>query len=625
MRRFSLTLTLLSILLFLVVARSAQADDPQPFPPLAGDVRLPPLARGGIGPLGVNGPDPYNTSQYLVGKVAVSVIIAESDGSIDPDTQTWTAAEISQVHQEVIDGVTWWAAREAQADLTFAFDFYDAQPTGYEPTAHPSDFDDWRVEILNDLGYSETDSVAGTFHLNRDAREAHNAKWAFTVWVVKGNTFSDGGWAYSYLTGPYIQMTSNNAGYTLSNMDMVTAHEMGHIFGARDQYAGVETCGTSSGYYEQPTWNIEGSACDQGQSDIMRDPWNAYPGGLLTTWTAAQVGWLDANTNGVIDAIDDDATWSNLISVTVEIGQSTDALSLARNTGGSTWSEAGLHRLAHTGGRSFGMPDRSYLPTSGKTRYAPGESYTWNFSLTAPTTAGVYTGTWQMINEETHTFGQPLTVTVTAIAGTLTGVVWHDRDGDGGQDAGEPGLPGSVIELSTGVTATTDAGGVYTFTNLASGSYVLTQTNPAGYPYDSTANRFTLVVTAGETSAADFGDMAPLTVAGRLWLDQDDDGVYDAGESPVTGTVQALNGNGTTVVTETVTLADGTYSLAVPPHAGLVVRAVPGGDYISSRTHDTTGYPAGGTMTANFPAQEQPTYRVYLPIRVLSKSGLHSD
>ena len=415
MKRLLIIVLLLPFILLLIRPAVAQGPEAPPFPPLAGDVRLPSLARGGIGLLSANGPDPYNTSRYLTDKVAVSVIIAESDGSIDPDTQTWTAAEIAQVHQEVTDGVTWWAAREAQAALSFVFDFYDAQPTGYEPTAHPSDFDAWRVEILNDLGYSETDSVTGTFHLNRDARQAHNAKWAFTVWVVKGDTFTDGRWAYSYLNGPYIQMTSHNAGYTLANMDMVTAHEMGHIFGARDQYAGIETCGTPSGYYEQPTWNIASSACDQGQSDIMRDPWNAYPGGLLTQWTAAQVGWPDANGNGVIDAIDDDATWSNPLSVTVEIGQSANALSLAQNTGGSTWSEAGLYRLAHTGGRSFGMPDRSYLPTSGKSRYAPGESYIWNFSLTAPDVAGVYTGTWQMVNEETHLFGEPLTVTVTAI------------------------------------------------------------------------------------------------------------------------------------------------------------------------------------------------------------------
>jgi uncharacterized repeat protein (TIGR01451 family) len=60
--------------------------------------------------------------------------------------------------------------------------------------------------------------------------------------------------------------------------------------------------------------------------------------------------------------------------------------------------------------------------------------------------------------------------------------VWNDTDGDGGQDAGEPGIPGVTVTLTgttssgTPVTLTTvtNGSGNYTFTDLATGTYKLT-------------------------------------------------------------------------------------------------------------------------------------------------------
>jgi uncharacterized repeat protein (TIGR01451 family) len=73
--------------------------------------------------------------------------------------------------------------------------------------------------------------------------------------------------------------------------------------------------------------------------------------------------------------------------------------------------------------------------------------------------------------------------------------VWQDDDADGIQDAGEPGIPGVTVTLSsralgstgsyTVVTSvTTDADGFYTFGNLAAAQYridILTQTALTGY------------------------------------------------------------------------------------------------------------------------------------------------
>jgi hypothetical protein len=71
--------------------------------------------------------------------------------------------------------------------------------------------------------------------------------------------------------------------------------------------------------------------------------------------------------------------------------------------------------------------------------------------------------------------------------------VWYDLDGNGRQDAGEPGVPGVTVNLFTtgqsctdtpAATLITDINGRYMFTGLAAGNYFVCfdlSTLPAGY------------------------------------------------------------------------------------------------------------------------------------------------
>ena len=63
----------------------------------------------------------YDTSEYLMGKVAVNIIFVESDGMIAPKTETgnWTTAKKNAVVTGVTQAMTWWAARNSAASLSF--------------------------------------------------------------------------------------------------------------------------------------------------------------------------------------------------------------------------------------------------------------------------------------------------------------------------------------------------------------------------------------------------------------------------------------------------------------------------------------------------------------------------
>jgi hypothetical protein len=74
-------------------------------------------------------------TEYMAGTVAVDVIMPESDGSIDPNTEDWTPEEEAEVVSKITICMDWWGARavERSVPLTFYLRFHYRVPTGYEP------------------------------------------------------------------------------------------------------------------------------------------------------------------------------------------------------------------------------------------------------------------------------------------------------------------------------------------------------------------------------------------------------------------------------------------------------------------------------------------------------------
>ena len=260
-------------------------------------------------------PSYYQTSDYMIGDVAVGIILPESDGSGDPSTEDWTAAERQLVYNEIAAACNWWAAREPRAHLRFFYDDHFSNPvsTLYEPINHPhSDQGLWIGDVMGKLGYSASSYFTRVRDYNNALRQTYGTDWAFTIFVVDSsndgdNYFSDGYFAYAYLGGPFMVMTYGNNGYGPGNMDAVTAHEMGHIFLALDQYASArQTCTRRSGYLSVENQNSQYGGCSSNESSIMRGQVWPYSQGAVDLYARGQIGWWDSNTNGVLDPVDTD-------------------------------------------------------------------------------------------------------------------------------------------------------------------------------------------------------------------------------------------------------------------------------------------------------------------------------
>lgn len=142
---------------------------------------------------------------------------------------------------------------------------------------------------------------------------------------------------------------------------------------------------------------------------------------------------------------------------------------------------------------------------------------------------------------------------------TLGDFVWDDLNGNGQQEAGEPGIPSVPVLLTqpdgTTLATTTNANGIYTFTQLLPNStytvsfgtlagYLPTVTNNGSDTADSDPVQGQVVVTLGDNDdvTIDAGFIRPVTVGDRVWYDNNHNGRQDdvVSEPGVVGVVATL-------------------------------------------------------------------------------------
>ncbi len=181
--------------------------------------------------------------------------------------------------------------------------------------------------------------------------------------------------------------------------------------------------------------------------------------------------------------------------------------------------------------------------------------------------------------------------------------VWLDSNRNGVQDAGEAGVAGVKVILldasgnPTGITATTDANGNYSFNDLKPGTYSVQfdkTTLPANYVFTTAGQGATDTgsdadVVTGKTAPVTLnsGDhnndvdagivVVQATVGNRVWEDSNGNGVQDAGEQGVDGATVSLKDASGNVVGTVVTHDGGQYSFTVDPGTYTVSVAPPSG------------------------------------------------
>jgi hypothetical protein len=252
-----------------------------------------------------------DTSEYMVGRVAVPILFPDSDGSIDPDHYDWTPALRDSVVRSAVRGFLKWTAIASSrgVPLTFLLEVEPISPTRYEPIDRPvADEQLWIEDSLEPLVGYRSDAVAMAYELANAARARLGTHWTALLFAVQNDTdpdgkFLDGIGEHAMLGGPYFVVMVKQSNFGSATLDFYIEHEMTHMFWALDEYPANNAwwaCTLRTGYFDQGNTNSDvpiAGYCGIRQQCFMK---GNYPDSLCAA-SGRQIGWVDLDGTGVLD------------------------------------------------------------------------------------------------------------------------------------------------------------------------------------------------------------------------------------------------------------------------------------------------------------------------------------
>ena len=154
---------------------------------------------------------------------------------------------------------------------------------------------------------------------------------------------------------------------------------------------------------------------------------------------------------------------------------------------------------------------------------------------------------------------------------SISGIKYHDINGNGTKDPDEVGINGWKIVLDIydpqgsdiiGThNVTTDANGTYSIDGLGKGKFVLWEDNRAGWiKTEPIGENYTIILNDTNRSEMDFGNWGNSKISGLAWKDISIDGILDDGESGFPNVVVALFTSDGRFLASRTTGPDGSYS-----------------------------------------------------------------
>jgi hypothetical protein len=409
-----------------------------------------------------------DTGGFLLGDVTATVVLLESTGAAS--SEDWTVDSIAAVKANVEEALTWWqdtlADQQSVHSVQFLTDYqYTDNPvaTALEPIAERSNlYTTWVNDFLDEAGANTFDGISADMRKYNDAqRIEHGTNWGFTIFVVNDENDADGMFAeggsfrraFAFSGGRYLVVPAGRPASTI-------AHEMGHIFWARDEYSGAGSYLQKRGYYDAQNLNAADNpqVGFSQQDSIMASGTllaNAYANHTSSDSSLKMLGWQDSDGDGVFDVLDvphsiigtgyiDQVGGDFIFTGTAKVG-----LLLNRNSSGFQ-SDMTINQIDRI---EYRIDQGAWI-----TSLTPaGVNANVQFSFAVPVggqqveirSSSFDAGTGMLVTESNRIsfdLGERNVVTDTGLAG----FVWVDVDSDGVWDPDEAGLSDVAVRLVDG-------------------------------------------------------------------------------------------------------------------------------------------------------------------------------
>lgn len=258
------------------------------------------------------GADFYQTSEWMLGKIAVGVILPEYAGG------SYSISEITSINEQIRGAMDFWAAqaRVVVPGARFVYHLNNRVPVNFDfLTDQPRIAEDeWIPEALGEMGFHwlpERDASYPAYEYVDSIRTAFETEWGFCIFLPKAPSFRAEFDAYSRFGGPYVVAPSGikkDSGWLVAGhvwLTHVLIHEVGHLFWALDESCEsgfCVPCHIRSGYLN--IWNKNSMnrdyTCDPDHVSCCME----IPIAKACEYTLAMMGIRDRDEDDIPDVLD---------------------------------------------------------------------------------------------------------------------------------------------------------------------------------------------------------------------------------------------------------------------------------------------------------------------------------
>jgi hypothetical protein len=246
----------------------------------------------------------------MTGEMSVGIVFVESSRSGGPKFST---SERNEICNEILAGQSWLTSQHPSGNLSWVYDFQFIKIDVANKSGDPNE-EYWRDPAMGLVTYDgNTYSAAwsSVADYREDMRVANRSAHALVIFVTPyGNSW------HAYASSGRVTLAKKDdwGGWGRNTIDMITAHETAHLFGAADEYTGSGTpcssCDTLHGCDQIPNGNC--GECASPRQDCVMDGNSRR----LCGYTRGHIGWgtlfVETTTADDLWAGTDDTVWIDI-------------------------------------------------------------------------------------------------------------------------------------------------------------------------------------------------------------------------------------------------------------------------------------------------------------------------